>query len=231
VVNLLKIKKFNCAPKIHEQVELPTREQVHAICYDLKAEIVDHVFSVDDIVKQVGRFIARRFKVTVLHAQAWEVESAELNINAFYDPERDERQRPSIELILVTNPNDTHLILDNDLWNLFINRLADSLAHELIHMYQARARNFLYVEHQARRNIQIDENLVYLSDPDEIDAYAYNIATELREHPNPLSKLVNPAAVSVNDSINLWAYIQAFSKDIKNPVVKRLLKKVYKNLT
>jgi hypothetical protein len=98
-------------------------------------------------------------------------------------------------------------------------------------MYQARARNFLYVEHQARRNIQIDENLVYLSDPDEIDAYAYNIATELHEHPTPLSRITNPAAVSVNDSINLWAYIQALSKDLKNPVVKKLLKKVYKNLT
>jgi hypothetical protein len=227
----LKKQKFNCAPKIHELVELPTREQVRDICNDLKLEIVDHVFSINDIVDRVGHFIAKRFKVSVLHAQAWEVEPAELNLNAFYDPERDEKQKSSIELILVTNPNDKHLILDNELWELFVNRLADSLAHELIHMYQARARNFLYVEHQARRNIQIDENLVYLSDPDEIDAYAYNIATELREHPNPLSKLVNPAAVSVNDSINLWAYLQAFSKDLKNPVVKKLLKKVYKNLT
>ena len=227
----MKKKKFNCAPKIHEQVELPTREQVRIICNELESEIVDHVFSINDLVDRVGHFIAKRFRVSVLHAQAWEVESTELNLNAFYDPERDEKQKPSIELILVTNPNDSHLILDTTLWNLFVNRLADSLAHELIHMYQARARNFLYVEHQARRNIQIDDNLVYLSDPDEIDAYAYNIATELREHQNPLSKLINPATVSVNDSINLWAYIQAFSKDLKNPVVKKLLKKVYKNLT
>ena len=227
----MKKQKFNCAPKIYEQVELPTRGQVRNICNDLKIEIVDQIFSINDLVDRVGHFIARRFRVSVLHAQAWEVEPTELNLNAFYDPERDEKQKPSIELILVTNPNDTHLILDQELWDLFVNRLADSLAHELIHMYQARTRNFLYVEHQARRNIQIDDNLVYLSDPDEIDAYAYNIATELREHPNPLSKLINPAAVSVNDSINLWAYIQAFSKDLKNPVVKKLLKKIYKNLT
>jgi hypothetical protein len=227
----LKLKKFNCAPKLHEQVELPTREQIRNICRDLETEIVDRVFSIDDIVVEIGRFIAKRFRVTVLHAQAWEVEPTELNINAFYDPDKDERQRPSIELILVTNPNDIHLILDRELWELFVNRLADSLAHELIHMYQARARNFVYVEHQARRNIQLDENLVYLSDPDEIDAYAYNIATELREHPKPLEKLINPAAVTVNDSINLWAYIQAFSKNLNNPVVKKLLKKVYKHLT
>jgi pyrimidine operon attenuation protein/uracil phosphoribosyltransferase len=227
----LKTRKFNCAPKIHEQVELPTREQVRNICNDLKSEIVDHVFSVDSIVEQIGQFIAKRFRVSVLHAQAWEVDPTELNINAFYDPERDEQQKPSIELILVTNPNDSHLILDDNLWSLFVNRLADSLAHELIHMYQARSRNFLFVEHRRHRTIALDENLVYLSDPDEIDAYAHNIATELREHQNPLSKICNPAAVSVNDSINLWAYIQAFSKDIKNPVVKKLLKKVYKNLT
>jgi hypothetical protein len=69
-----------------------------------------------------------------------------------------------------------------------------------------------------------------LSDPDEIDAYAHNIATELREHPNPLSKLTNPASVSVNDNINLWAYVQAFNKDITHPTIKHLLKKIYKLL-
>jgi hypothetical protein len=227
----LKTKKFNCAPKLDEQVELPTREQVRNICNDLKPQIVDQIFSIDNIVEVVGHFVAKRFRVSVLHAQAWEVDPTELNINAFYDPDRDEQQKPSIELILVTNPNDSHLILDDNLWNLFVNRLADSLAHELIHMFQARSRNFLFVEHRRHRTITLDENLVYLSDPDEIDAYAYNIATELREHPNPLSKIRNPAAVSVNDSINLWAYIQAFSKDLNNPVVKKLLKKVYKNLT
>jgi hypothetical protein len=87
------------------------------------------------------------------------------------------------------------------------------------------------VENRARRGLEIDENLAYLSDLDEIDAYAYNIATELREHANPLSKLINPATVSVNDSINLWAYIQAFSQNIQEPTIKRLLKKVYKHLT
>jgi hypothetical protein len=227
----LKTKKFNCAPALDDAVELPTREQVHKICQSLKDKIVSQVFSIDDLVYSVGKFISQKFRVSVLHAKAWEVESTELNINAFYDPERDELGKPSIELILVTNPNDQYLILDEELWTLFVNRLADSLAHELIHMRQARARDFIFVESRAYRDMEIDENLTYLSDLDEIDAYAYNIATELKEHSDPLSKLKNPAAVSVNDSINLWAYLQAFSKDLKNPAIKRLLKKVYKHLT
>jgi hypothetical protein len=227
----LKTKKFNCAPAVGDAVVLPTREQVHSICQSLKDKIVSRVFSIDDLVYSVGKFVSSKFRVSTLHAQAYEVELTELNINAFYDPERDELGKPSIELILVTNPNDQYLILDEALWTLFVNRLADSLAHELIHMRQARARDFIFVESRAYRDMEIDENLTYLSDLDEIDAYAYNIATELQEHPNPLTILNNPATVSVNDSINLWAYLQAFSKDLKNPAIKRLLKKVYKHLT
>ena len=214
-----------------DAVELPTREQVREICQQLEPKVVDQVFPINDLVDLIGRFVSRKFRVSTLHAHAHEVELTELNINAFYDPERDELGKNSVELVLVTNPNDRHLILDQTLWNLFVNRLADSLAHELIHMRQARARDFLFVESRAYREMEIDENLSYLSDLDEIDAYAYNIATELREHANPLSRLDNPAAVSVNDSINLWAYLQAFSKDLKNPAIKRLLKKVYKHLT
>jgi hypothetical protein len=216
---------------LDDAVELPTREQVREICQQLEPKVVDQVFLINDLVDLIGRFVSRKFRVSTLHAQAFEVELTELNINAFYDPERDERGKNSVELVLVTNPNDRHLILDQTLWNLFVNRLADSLAHELIHMRQARARDFLFVESRAYREMEIDENLSYLSDLDEIDAYAYNIATELRENANPLSRLANPAAVSVNDSINLWAYLQAFSKDLKNPAIKRLLKKVYKHLT
>jgi hypothetical protein len=227
----LTLKKFNCAPALDDAVELPTREQVREICQQLEPKVVDQVFLINDLVDLIGRFVSRKFRVSTLHAQAFEVELTELNINAFYDPERDERGKNSVELVLVTNPNDRHLILDQTLWNLFVNRLADSLAHELIHMRQARARDFLFVESRAYREMEIDENLSYLSDLDEIDAYAYNIATELRENANPLSRLANPAAVSVNDSINLWAYLQAFSKDLKNPAIKRLLKKVYKHLT
>ena len=227
----MKTKKFNCAPSLESSVELPTREQVRDICQSLDSKVVDQVYLINDLVDLLGKFISRRFRVSTLHAQAWEVEPTELNINAFYDPEKDELGKPSIELVLVTNPNDRHLILDQELWTLFVNRLADSLAHELIHMRQSRARDFIFVESRAYRDMEIDENLTYLSDLDEVDAYAFNIATELREHLDPLSKLKNPAAVSVNDSINLWAYMQAFSKDMKSPPIKRLLKKVYKYLT
>lgn len=227
----MKIKKFNCAPRLDETVSLLTREQVRDIFINLESKIVDQVFLVDDLVNTLGTFISKRFRVHSLHARAFEVESNELNINAFYDPELDEKEKVSIEIILVTNPTDDFLILDKEGWNLFLNRLADSLTHELIHMQQARQRQFLYVENRARMSIEVDEQLAYLSDLDEIDAYSHNIATELKEHQTPLKKLIDPKQITISDSVNLWAYLQAFEYKTSEPVIRRLLKKVYKHLT
>lgn len=227
----MKTKKFNCSPKLDQIVELPNRQQVRDVCKDLESRVVDQVFLVDDLIDLMGHYIARRFRVSVMHAKAWEVESQEINLNAFYDPDRDEKNKSSIELVLVTNPNDTHLILDLSMWSLFINRLADTLAHELIHMRQARCRQFIDIEHRIRHRVELDDDLIYLSDPDEIDAYAHNIATELSEHKNPISILKNPSRITIDHSVNLWAYIAAFSNNTDNPVIKKLLKKIYKQLT
>jgi len=227
----LKIKKLNCSPKFDVRVEIPCREQIYDICNDIKPKIIDQVFEVEKLVDLAGNFISRRFRVDTLHAKALEVEQGELNINAFYDPEKDERGKVSIELVIVTNPSDKYIILDEELFNLFIKHLADSLAHELIHMRQARSRDFLNVTHRARQNTDLDESIQYLSDPDEIDAYAYNIATELRDHPNPIQKILNPKTIAIQDSANLWAYIQTFHKNLDNPVLKKLLKKIYKYLS
>ena len=227
----MKIKKFNCSPKFDVRVEIPSREQIYDICNDVKPQVIDQVFEIEKLVDLVGYFISRRFRVDTLHAKALEVEQGELNINAFYDSEKDEQCRISIELVIVTNPADKYIILDDDVFDLFVKHLADSLAHELIHMRQARARDFLNVDYHTRQNLNLDESVQYLSDPDEIDAYAYNIATELRESKNPLAKLANPTTICLRDSANLWAYVQTFNRQINNSVVKKLLKKIYKYLS
>ena len=36
--------------------------------------------------------------------------------------------------------------------------------------------------------------------------------------------------ITLEDSVNLWAYITAFNKQSTHPVMKRLLKKIYRNL-
>ena len=97
---------------------------------------------------------------------------------------------------------------------------------------------FLFVEHRPKRKIMIDENLVYLSDPDEIDAYALSIAIELIrnlgrtrsiQYLHRASRLANVRPKGLYASPNLFAYFETF-EHLDHPVIRKLLKKVFLNL-
>jgi len=227
----LKTKKFNCAPRLGDDIKIPKRSDILRIMKDLEPEVENVVFPITDFLDCVGEFIAKRFRVDVVAAQSDDVDIGDVNVNAYYDPDLDERKKISIELVLVTNPNEKYITLDKLGWTALCNSIADSLAHELIHMYQSRVREFEDVSiRQAAAFGEVPDAQEYLGNPDEIDAYAYNIAEELLEHKDPLSKLNSIKNIKANDSINLWAYIHAFDQNTEHPVIKKLLKKIYKNL-
>lgn len=227
----MKTKKINCSPKLGHTIQIPKRAEVLSIMRDLEPQVVNVLFPVQDLIETLGEFIASRFRVDVVGAVSSDVDIEDININAYYDPDLDERKKVSIELVLITNPNANHIILDEMDWMNLCMLVADSLAHELIHMRSYRARDFedVAVKHAMAFNEHPDTQ-EYLADPDEIEAYAYNIAQELQTQKNPLSKLSNLKSVSINDSLNLFAYVKTFDTDAKHPVLKRLLKKVYKHL-
>jgi hypothetical protein len=227
----LKAKKINCSPKLGHVIEIPKRTDVLGVMSDLKEQMVNVLFPVEDFLDVFGEFIASRFRVDVVAAHSNDVDMDDININAYYDPDLDERKKVSIELVLITNPNTNHLMLDEIAWMNLCVLVADSLAHELIHMRQSRARDFedVAIKHATAFNEHRDAQ-EYLGDPDEIDAYAYNIAQELQAQKIPLSKLSNLKEIGVKDSINLFAYVQTFDQDSEHPVIKRLLKKIYKNI-
>ena len=226
--------KFNCAPKFDQKVKIPTREQVKDVCDKFALPKIDQIFDVKEFVKILGKFIADKFSVNVLHATAIEVDPGDININAYYDFQEDEFCKIAIELVLITNVQEKYLLFTEELYTTFVKRLADALVHELVHMKQSRARDHLAVEFMPDNIDDLDAEIrefFYLSNPDEIDAYAYNIADELKDNPDPLQKLRNPLNVTIDESINLWVYVNTFDGDLSDPILKKLLKKVYKRLT
>jgi len=157
----------------------------------------------------------------------------ELDANGVYDSEDDERGKISISLYLINNPADRTLLWDQETFDRVAKRIADCLIHELTHLHQSRARHFLNVStHHTGRETEEEEAQTYLSEFDEIDAYARNIAGELSDLDDTVDLhkcLEHPSGISLNVSPNLWGYITAFKKDLNHPVIKRLLKKIYKN--
>jgi len=230
-----KIKKFNCCPKLNKPVIVPTRKEILDILEDLKPKIVNQFFTIDEMIQEYGVFIGLRFNVDVKHAEATQVDHNDIEVNGYYDGGLDEGEETAIELVLVTNPMQDVMVIDEEQFLLIGRKIADTLSHEVIHMRQYRARDFLEVETVQYKEIEseAEESKWYLSSPDEINAYAYNIANELLER-NDLQTvkelLVKVKDVKIQDSVNLWAYVNVFEKDFNHPVLRRLIKRVYKSL-
>jgi len=84
-------------------------------------------------------------------------------------------------------------------------------------------------------------NYEYMSRPDEIEAYAMNIADELyrkvgKEDAIALLRMAKKTAQFKDEmgqflSPDLFAYMGMWNFDSKHPVIKRLLKRIYQYLT
>ena len=214
---------------------MPSRQQLLDVLEETRQYIVDNVLTMPEFAGGLGEFIGDRFRVDVSHAETLEVDPGDVELNAFYDSGLDEYGDIPIEIYLVTNPHDTAILMDDEQFDLIMRKIADSLIHEIIHMKQSRARGFLEVDDMAYTQVEdeILEAQLYLGASDEIDAYGYNIACELLDKcdlQTSLKKLENISTIKMEDSINLWAYIHTFAKDTSHPVIRKLMKRVYKNL-
>lgn len=229
------MKKFNCCPNLDKQINIPSRKELLPILEDLGEEIVDVVIPLDELLDKIGFYLVDRFRIDVMHATSNIVPLGSMNINAEYDKEKDAEGKPSIQIYLVTHPIDKTFLWDRENFEYFTRQLADIIIHELAHMHQSRMRNFKDY-HVEKEHFETDKEVAqyYLSHYDEIDASAYNIANELndlKEFINIKKYFVKPTNIKAEISVSLWAYIQTFDKNINNPAIKRLLKKVYKHFT
>lgn len=226
------MNKFNCSPKLGSEFSVPTRNDLLPIIHEISPEIVDTVIGTYELILKLGTHLGKRFRVHVSHVENPLIVRNELDANGVYDQEDDERGKISISLYLITNPFNQTLLWDQETFDRVAKRIADCLIHELTHLHQARSREFLNVSaHHTGQETDEEEAQSYLSEFDEIDAYAHNIAEELLELEigDVHECLEHPSKVKLETSPNLWGYINTFNKDMLNPVIKRLLKKIYKN--
>jgi hypothetical protein len=209
-----------------------TRRECFSLMEHIKHRIVNTPLYKNEVSSIIGEHLAQTLKVNVVQAEAKEVDIGDMNINAFYDPDDDMMGKACIELILVYSPYENILIFDEEGWINIVRRIADSVAHEQRHKYQYRQRDWESWGDDDSDD-EIETARIYLGNKDEIDAYSINIANELLDNftfSETMSHLSNPKKIEMSKSVNLWAYMTVFGMDFTHPVLKRLLKKVYKIL-
>lgn len=169
-----------------------------------------------------------------------QVDTNDIILNAYYDPEEDEDGNKPFEVCLLFNPSDKYIKMDKENMREFAGRLIEYLEHEMIHRAQYRSRN--YKANRMYRSLAKDpaikEKQEYLGDSDEVEAYAANLARELHrktgDYEQTMRLLRNFANTAMTRdqagrllSPNLYAYFKEFGFNTSHPVLKRLLKKTY----
>ena len=145
------------------------------------------------------------------------------------------------EITVVFPKDNPNVTMDKEGWREFATKVIDFLEHEMIHQAQYRSREFR--PGRQYRSKHPDQHLMrsqeYLGNPDEIEAYAYNLSRELLRKTNNdygrtmnLLKNFSKTAMTKDQagrllSPNLFGYFKDFGFDTTHPVLKALMKKTY----
>jgi len=202
-------------------------------------------FDLNDIAKDINgtqtfreiiAIVEKHFPIaSVKIVRNAELSEGELTIGAHYDPEKDEEGETAVFITIVfSKEGPESFTWNSDSKKYFLNKLKDALKHELLHMKQYRDRDF-HAGNDGYDDSDMEHE--YMSRPDEIEAYAMNIGDEFirkvgKEGAVDLLRMAKKTAQFKNKlgqflSPDLMAYFAMFDFDSNNPVIKKLIKKIY----
>lgn len=163
-----------------------------------------------------------------------EIENLEIDdftIGAEYDPDLDQQRKKQIIInFFINHPKNMPWLITNDVAERFTIELVEALVHEYQHQHQYRSRRYrLHKEYfvSEHSDLKIKNEQEYLGNPDEVDAYAANIAARIWVMNYGLNTNVFDA-VNTSDSFDLHNYFKIFGNDHK--IVIELLEKIRTNL-
>ena len=187
------------------------------------------------LARQTGDFLRKLGHPVSVHSGFdRDLEKNVVVVSAEYDVDRDELgKRRYIGITLTTNPKSKKKIkFDEVMANSLSLDLLEALCHEYRHEHQYRVRDFdVYgVFKSTLKDVEERHQQEYLGIPDEIDAFAVNIAIRLWliHGAAAYAKLQECEAMDYDSSPDLWGYFQAFGS--QHEVTRRLIRKIVKNL-
>ena len=208
-----------------------------------KETIIDMVYMAKDLVANQNLTITEFNNRLTKHIKYWlpvrtrkslepQVDKGFVWIGGMYHTEYDQQKKKSIELCLAYHKGDRMINLSTRRFTRTCHRVADVLLHEIIHMRQARKRNFKNLPgySSTAESTKLRQEQEYLGDPDEIDAYAFNMACELNEkfsgNINQIVDYFNDPQKGKRRYFNTWRmYLKAFNWDSDHRIIRRLKKR------
>lgn len=141
-----------------------------------------------------------------------------------YDEEKDQIHLDFYHV----NTEDEMIEVNFSIWNIFSFDLRQLIQHEMVHRQQYKSRMIDFSSKIYKFEKDEDGNREYLSNYDEIDAYAHDIALEiLNFYENEDISQVFSAISQKKQCESYKVYHQSFTGTDWNHIKNRLLKKTY----
>jgi hypothetical protein len=156
----------------------------------------------------------------------------EVTVNGYFNS-FDWDLHENIELVIIVSDDEGPITINSSSWEFMRHQMVQTLEHEIIHRDQmAKRHGYSVLPAYLEGMSEEQKRIVYLSDPDEIDAYANDIVLDLLSTLNKTGAclvLENYAHATVQHSPILFEYNSLFGPESK--VVKTIVKKAFKKLT
>jgi len=205
---------------------------------DLEEQIVGNTLSADEIQDTFARKFAP-LGVEVSSTSFDGIPENTITANGFFDETEmgfdDEDDDFNIELELVFNNENSPITINTKDWMFLKHQITQTLEHEMIHRNQAEKRINMDGEkpmpfyYEGMTDEQ--KKIVYLSDPDEIDAYANDVALDLLKiytYMEAYTRLRNYKQIRQDESPIFCDYVDTFgwNSEVVHLIVKKALKRL-----
>lgn len=204
--------------------------------YGIKSLIVDKRLSAKSLQSILNTHIKKHLPIKV----TFDVDSKQpkgfVYIGGMYYADNDQVGHRQIEITFSHHSNDSILKLSDRRWSRLCSLFADTVLHEIIHLRQYRARNFKSIDgYQSFAALAKDRrNQEYYGHKDEIGAYAFNIACELKTKfkgdDASIIRYLDSNLAKRSKKGSYHHYLKAFDWNHRHPVIRALKKKIIRNL-
>lgn len=212
------------------------RENLCNMLYELKPYIVGKSLTIKDLQKLLSDHIKWHLPIRVTLKRDPTHDKGIAYIGGAYYAQYDVDQVKQVEISFSYATTSCRIKLSESRWNRMCLLFADTVLHEVIHMRQYRTRQFkdipgyLSTAYYARDRKEQE----YYGHPDEMGAFAFNIACELHDK---FGNDFDAAKHYLDGNLAKRAkrstyhkYLKTFDWNHNHPVIRAMKKKIIRNL-
>ncbi len=209
------------------------RYSLYSLMYGARKQIVGQKLTIEEIHKILSSQVKKLLPVKTKMLRSAEQEHGIIYIGGCYYGDEDQYNHTRfIEIVFSYFIWDEFLTVTQHRFKRICSVFADTVLHEIIHMRQYRTRNWKDIDgyNSTAHLIKQRKNQNYYGHPDEIGAYAFNIACELYDrfgtNWQAAKRYLDSDCVLRHKGSNYIRYYKTFDGNHSHPVIKKLKKKV-----